>query len=82
MPATTFAASRQLHSLVPGEALTRYAITAAMTFAFSMGNVTVLCLHLGIRPQLAWLTRAAVDLSVVGLLTGVRFLSLNGYTDG
>jgi len=79
MPVTT--------SPVPGEALTRYAVTvitaviAVMTFAFSLGNVTMLCLHLGITAQLAWLVGAAVDLSVVGLLTGVRFLSLHGYTD-
>jgi hypothetical protein len=86
MPATISAASRQ-HSSVPGEALTRYAVTVitaaivAMTFAFSLGNVTMLCLVLGIAPQLAWLIGAAVDLSVVGLLTGVRFLSLHGYSD-
>ena len=46
MFATTAAASRQLSSPVPGEALTRYAVTvitaviAMMTFAFSLGNVT------------------------------------------
>ena len=41
-----------------------------------------MCLALSIAPQLAWLVGAAVDLSVVGLLTGVRFLSLHGYSDG
>ena len=87
MPATISAASRQLPSPVPGEALTRYAVTiitiaiVAITFAFSLGNVTMLCLGLGIAAQLAWLVGAAVDLSVVGLLTGVRFLSLHGYSD-
>ena len=30
---------------------------------------------------IAWLVGPAVDLSVVGLLTGMRFLSLHGYTD-
>ena len=79
MPATT--------SPVPGEALTRYAVTiitaviAVMTFTFSLDNVAMLCLSLGIAAQLAWLVGAAVDLSVVGLLTGVRFLSLHGYSD-
>ena len=32
-------------------------------------------------PWIAWLVGPAVDLSVVGLLTGMRFLSLRGYTD-
>lgn len=70
----------------PGEALTRRAITAVtaaivlMTFAFSLGNVTQLCLNLGITAWIAWLVGPAVDLSVVGLLTEMRFLSLHGYT--
>jgi hypothetical protein len=70
-----------------GEALTRRAVTVitaaivVMTFAFSLGNVTRLCLDLGITAWIAWLVGPAVDLSVVGLLTGVRFLSLHGYTD-
>jgi hypothetical protein len=71
----------------PGEALTRRAVTGVtaaivvMTFAFSLGNVTQLCLELGITVWIAWLVGPAVDLSVVGLLTGMRFLSLHGYTD-
>jgi hypothetical protein len=71
----------------PGEALTRRAVTAVtaaivlMTFAFSLGNVTRLCLDLGITAWIAWLVGPAVDLSVVGLLTGMRYLSLHGYTD-
>ena len=69
----------------PGEALTRRAVTAVtaivlMTFAFSLGNVTRLCVNLGITAWIAWLVGPAVDLSVVGLLTGMRFLSLHGYT--
>jgi len=72
---------------LPGEALTRRAVTVitaaivVMTFAFSLGNVTRLCLDLGITGWIAWLVGPAVDLSVVGLLTGMRFLSLHGYTD-
>lgn len=72
---------------LPGEALTRRAVTAiaasivALTFAFSLGNVTQLCLGLGITAWIAWLVGPAVDLSVIGLLTGMRFLSLHGYTD-
>jgi hypothetical protein len=72
---------------LPGEALTRHAVTVitasivALTFAFSLGNVTQLCLDLGISAWIAWLVGPAVDLSVVGLLTGIRFLSLRGYSD-
>lgn len=70
-----------------GELLTRRAVTVitaaivVMTFAFSLGNVTRLCLDLGITGWISWLVGPAVDLSVVGLLTGMRFLSLHGYTD-
>jgi hypothetical protein len=79
--------SARTRDRVPGEALTKWAVTviagsiAALTFAFSLGNVTMLCLTLGITAPLAWLVGAAVDLSVVGLLTGLRFLALHGYTD-
>ena len=79
--------SGQAHLPLPGEALTRRAVTVitaaiiVMTFAFSLGNVTRLCLGLGITAWIAWLVAPAVDLSVAGLLTGIRFLSLHGYTD-
>ena len=72
--------------MLPGEVLTRRAVTVitasivVMTFAFSLGNVTRLCLGLGITGWIAWLVAPAVDLSVVGLLAGMRFLSLHGYT--
>jgi hypothetical protein len=78
--------SEQERPGLPGEALTRRAVTAiaaaimVMTFAFSLGNVTK-CLDLGITAWIAWLVGPAVDLSVVGLLTGIRFLSLHGHTD-
>ena len=81
------AASADARLPLPGAALTRRAVTVitaaivAMTFAFSLGNVTRLCLDLGITAWIAWLVGPAVDLSVVGLLTGMRFLSLHGYTD-
>lgn len=80
-------ASKQARLTLTGEALTRRAITlitaaiVIMSFAFSLGNVTRLCLNLGITAWIAWLVAPAVDLSVVGLLTGIRFLSLHGYTD-
>jgi hypothetical protein len=81
------AASEKASRPLPGEPLTRRAVTVitaaitVMTFAFSLGNVTRLCLDLGITAWIAWLVAPAVDLSVVGLLTGIRFLSLHGYTD-
>ena len=87
MLVSTPAVSEQGRQAQPGEALTRRAVTAVtaaivlMTFAFSLGNVTRLCLDLGITAWIAWLVGPAVDLSVVGLLTGMRFLSLHGYTD-
>jgi hypothetical protein len=70
-----------------GETVTRRAITVitaaivVMTFGFSLGNVTKLCLDLGITAWIAWLVGLAVDLSMVGLLIGMRFLSLHGYAD-
>jgi hypothetical protein len=87
VPTFASAASKQAPLPLPGEVLTRRAITVvtativALTFAFSLGNVTRLCLDLGLTAWIAWLVAPAVDLSVVGLLTGIRFLSLHGYTD-
>jgi hypothetical protein len=87
VPVSTPVVPEQGRLAEPGEALTRRAVTAvtaaivAMTFAFSLGNVTQLCLDLGITAWIAWLVGPAVDLSVVGLLTGMRFLSLHGYAD-
>ena len=81
------AAPEQGRSVQPGEVLTRRAVTAVtasivvMTFAFSLGNVTQLCPDLGIKAWIAWLVGPAVDLSVIGLLVGIRFLSLHGYKD-
>ncbi len=73
----------QASPALPGEALTRRAVTVitgaivAMAFAFSLGNVTHLCLDLGITAWIAWMVAPAVDLSVIGLLAGMRFLSLH-----
>jgi hypothetical protein len=86
---TTGLAARTQDSITvdAAEVLTRRAVTVVttaimlMTFAFSLGNVTRLCLDLGITGWIAWLVGPAVDLSVVGLLAGMRFLSLHGYTD-
>jgi hypothetical protein len=56
------------------------ATIAALTFAFSFGNVWVLDLYLGIDRHIAPLVGPAVDLSVIGLLITVQWLSLAGVT--
>jgi len=72
---------------LPGEALTRQAVTVitaaivTMALAFSIVNVTRLSLALGVTAWIAWLIGPSVDLSVIGLLTGIRFLSLHGCSD-
>ncbi|WP_344856185.1 DUF2637 domain-containing protein [Planomonospora alba] len=53
-------------------------LIAALTFAFSFGNIWALGLRLGVQPWLAPLIGPAVDLSVVGLLVGIRYCTLNG----
>ena len=74
----------------PGSAadtITRHAvivitcIIAATSFAFSFGNVTLLCLSVGIPQPLAWLVSPPVDLSVTGLLLGLSILAQHHRTD-
>lgn len=61
-----------------------YAITviltviAALTFAFSFGNTWTVGLRLGVDPWIAPLVGPAVDLSVVGLLTGIQYAVSHG----
>jgi hypothetical protein len=50
------------------------AITALVSFVFSFGNVTLLCLSVGIPRAIAWLVTPAVDLSVTGLLLATNAL--------
>jgi hypothetical protein len=50
------------------------AITAVISFVFSFGNVTLLCLSVGVPRVIAWLVSPAVDLSVTGLLLGINAL--------
>src|SRR5258708_27389323 len=50
------------------------AITALISFVFSFGNVTLLCLSVGIPRTIAWLVSPAVDLSVSGLLLATNAL--------
>jgi len=50
------------------------AITALISFVFSFGNVTLLCLSFGVPHAIAWLVSPAVDLSVTGLLLATNAL--------
>jgi hypothetical protein len=78
--AVTASASAEL----AGEVFTRRVITVvlaaitALTFAFGFGNVWALGRSLGVPPFVAPLVGPAVDLSVAGLLIGIRHLSMAG----
>lgn len=67
-----------------GEVFTRRVITVVLaaitvlTFAFGFGNVWALGRSLGVPPLVAPLVGPAVDLSVAGLLIGIRHLSMAG----
>jgi hypothetical protein len=67
-----------------GEVFTRRVITVvlaaitALTFAFGFGNVWALGRSLGVPLLVAPLVGPAVDLSVAGLLIGIRHLSMEG----
>ncbi|MFJ5611951.1 hypothetical protein ACIQCJ_21470 [Streptomyces sp. NPDC093221] len=50
----------------------------ALAFLFGFGNVWLLALRLGVPAWVAPLVAPAVDLSVVGLLVGTRYLVLHG----
>ncbi|WP_197710436.1 SpdA protein [Streptomyces malaysiensis] len=54
------------------------AAVVGLTFLFGFGNVWTLALRLGVPPWVAPLVAPAVDLSVLGLLLGTRFLALQG----
>lgn len=49
-----------------------------LTFLFGFGNVLILALRLGVPSWVAPLVAPAVDLSVLGLLLGTRYLALHG----
>lgn len=53
-------------------------VIAALAFVFSFGNVWSLSLRLGVPGPIAPLIAPMVDLSVVGLLVALRYLSLRG----
>ncbi|MFE2409609.1 DUF2637 domain-containing protein [Kitasatospora sp. NPDC059408] len=54
------------------------AVIALLAFVFSFGNVWALALRLGVPHPVAPLIAPMVDLSVIGLLVGLRLLSLRG----
>ncbi|WP_413810533.1 SpdA protein [Streptomyces sp. OE57] len=54
------------------------AAVVGLTFLFGFGNVWSLALRLGVPPWVAPLVAPAVDLSVLGLLLGIRHLALHG----
>ncbi|MFJ3724676.1 DUF2637 domain-containing protein [Streptomyces sp. NPDC090045] len=54
------------------------AVIALLAFVFSFGNVWSLALRLGIPDPIAPLIAPMVDLSVLGLLVALRYLSLHG----
>ncbi|MFC7306062.1 DUF2637 domain-containing protein [Streptomyces monticola] len=58
------------------------ATIAALAFVFSFGNVWSLALRLGVPRPIAPLIAPMVDLSVLGLLVGLRHLSLKGVAPG
>lgn len=72
---------------VPGETFARWVVTLSGSLvvgacmAFSFGNVLALGRHLGAPAYIAWCVAPAVDLTVVGLIVGIRHLSLNGSSD-
>lgn len=53
-------------------------IVVGLTFMFGFGNVLNLALHLGVPIWVAPLVAPAVDLSILGLLLGIRHLALHG----
>ncbi|WP_262706381.1 MULTISPECIES: SpdA protein [Streptomyces] len=54
------------------------AAVVSLTFLFGFGNVWNLALRLGVPPWVAPLVAPAVDLSILGLLLGIRYLALHG----
>ncbi|MFE2042487.1 DUF2637 domain-containing protein [Streptomyces sp. NPDC059477] len=54
------------------------AVIALLAFVFSFGNVWNLALRLGVPNPIAPLIAPMVDLSVLGLLVALRYLSLRG----
>jgi hypothetical protein len=80
----TVAAASAAVTARSGERFARRVVTGcavlvvAACFGFSFGNVLALGRYLAVPEWVAWLVAPAVDLTVVGLIVGVRHLSLRG----
>ena len=70
--------------VIEGELFARRVVTVSgvivvlMTFLFSFGNVLNLGLYLGVPETVAWLVAPALDVTVIGLVVGIRHLSMHG----
>jgi hypothetical protein len=73
-PARPPAGERFARRVVTGCAV----LVVAACFGFSFGNVLALGRYLAVPEWVAFLVAPAVDLTVVGLIVGVRYLSLRG----
>jgi hypothetical protein len=80
----TATATRPAPPASDGERFARQVVTwcgvlvGLACFGFSFGNVLALGRHLTVPGYVAWLVAPAVDLTVVGLIVGIRHLSLRG----
>ncbi|MFI0265666.1 hypothetical protein [Streptomyces luteogriseus] len=72
---------------MPAEGFTRVFITVDaalvifLAFAFAFGNGWETARRLGINPYIAPLIQPSVDLAVIGLMVGIRYLAVHGWTD-
>jgi hypothetical protein len=72
---------------MPAEGFTRVFVTVDaflvifLAFAFAFGNGWTTALRLGINPYIAPFMQPAVDLAVIGLMVGIRYLAVHGWTD-
>jgi hypothetical protein len=71
---TTAGSERLARAVVTGCAV----LVVAACFGFSFGNVLALGRYLKVPEWVAFLVAPAVDLTVVGLIVGIRYLSLRG----
>lgn len=73
--------------VMPGERFTRVFVTIdaalviLLAFGFGFGNGWATARLLGVSPWIAPLAQPAVDLAVVGLMIGIRYLAIHGWTD-
>jgi hypothetical protein len=76
-PSTRSCTTSHDHVLVMRTVTAIMVMVIALTFLFGFGNVLTLGLRLDVPAYVAPLVAPAVDLSVLGLLLGVRHLALN-----